>query len=319
MVRAASPTNSLKEGKVSWQNFQSLRVSQSQAAPIKRRYSVTADVLSFQRCPRQYGYFAVRGFAPAHTVQIYYGTVIHQVLDRAHAHYMGLINPHTRGQIPTDDDIERYFQEVDSALRARGIRAVRAAERHAALRRLKLFNQIEGPQLYPRVKDTEHRLQSDRGDYLLHGVVDVLADDPNWLPGMGAEIWDYKGGHCPNTNSEDFRRYEFQMLVYAELYRERNGLYPVKAILYFLGELDEAQTSLVRPANALVEVPLDPQRIQVALQMFNTTVAQIESCRASNSWPVPQPGQEPDKATCDICDIRWHCPARVHQYPMRYP
>jgi hypothetical protein len=302
-----------------WRTFQRLRVPRLQTAPIKHRYSVTADVLSFQRCSRQYGYFAVRGYAPAHTVQIYYGTVIHQVLDRAHAHYMGLIDPNTQGQFPTDDDIERFFQDVDSALYARGIRAIRAAERQAALRRLKLFNRIEGPQLYPRVRDTEHRLQSDRGDFLLHGVVDVLADDPNWLPGMGAEIWDYKGGHCPNINSEDFRRYEFQMLVYAELYRERNSLPPVKAILYFLGELDAAQISLVRPATALVEVPLDPQRIQVGLQVFDNTVTQIETCRVSDDWPSPQPGQEPDNATCDICDVRWHCPARAHQYPMRYP
>jgi PD-(D/E)XK nuclease superfamily len=52
------------------------------------------------------------------------------------------------------------------------------------------------------------------------------------------EIWDYKGGHRPRPNSQDLRRYEFQMLLYAELYRERNGVYPVKVILYFPSELD---------------------------------------------------------------------------------
>jgi hypothetical protein len=286
---------------------------------MRRRYSVTSDVLSFQRCSRQYGHFAARGYEPAYTVQIYYGTVIHQVLDRAHAHFRGLIDPNTQGQIPTDIDIERYFNEVDRGLRARGIRAVSTAERDAALRRLKLFNQIEGPQLYPRVRDTEHRLQSDRTNYLLHGTVDVLADDPAWLPGMAAEIWDYKGGRRPNLNSEDFRRYEFQMLVYAELYRERNGIYPQRVILYFLGELDPAQTTLVRPPTALVDVALQPQRIQIALQTFDNTVSQIETCRNNDNWPAPQPGQEPNADTCTICDIRWNCPAVRQRYPMRYP
>lgn len=301
------------------QVFRDLHIPLAQAAAIRRRYSVTADVLSFQRCPRQYGFFAIRGYEPAYTVQIYYGTVIHQVLDRAHSHFRGLDDPSTTGQIPTDQDIERYFNDVNRALRARGVRAVSTVERDAALSRLQLFNQIEAPQLYPRVRDTEHRLQSDRGDYLLHGTVDVLADDPHWLPGMEAEIWDYKGGHRPNLNSEDFRRYEFQMLVYAELYRERNGSYPSRAILYFLGELDEAESTGMRPPNALVDVPLNSQRIQVALETFGTTVQEIEECRATGQWPAPQPGQEPDVKTCDICDIRWNCPAVGHRYPMRYP
>lgn len=308
---------------MAWQKFQGLRTPVSQPPFLKRRYSVTADVLSFQRCKRQYGHFAVRGYEPAHAVQIYYGTLIHQVLDRAHAHHAGLINPETAGQIPTDQDIENYFKEVDTALRARGIRSVRSftqeSERTAALRRLILFNQIEGPELYPRVRDTEHRLQSDRDDYLLHGTVDVLADMSGYLPGMGTEIWDYKGGHKPNRNSEDFRRYEFQMLVYAELYRERNGHYPEKAILYFLGELDALDDLSIRRSNALTAVRLDPNRIQTALKAFRDAVTEIEDCRLHDEWPAPQRDEEPDERTCDICDIRWNCPTRAGKYPMRYP
>ena len=306
---------------MTWQNFQHLKVLTPPSTFLKRRYSVTADILSFQRCKRQYGYFAVRGYEPANAVQIYYGTLIHQVLDRAHAHYAGLMDPQTKDRIPTDQDIEQYFNEVDTALRVRGIRSVRsftqASERAAALRRLKLFNQIEGPELYPRVRDTEHRLQSDREDYLLHGTVDVLADLPNWLPGMTAEIWDYKGGNRPDPYSQDFRRYEFQMLVYAELYRERNGDYPEKAVLYFLGELDAVEGASTRPSEALVDVPLDLQRIKIALDEFNETVTMIENCKLNADWPAPQIG--PDDETCDICDIRWNCPARTGKYPMRYP
>ena len=308
---------------MAWQNFQYLRIPASQSRSLKRRYSVTTDILSFQRCSRQYGHFEVRGYAPAHTVQIYYGTLIHQVLDRAHAHYKGLIDPKTKGKIPTEQDIENYFDEVDTALRVRGIQSVRAfahaAEREAALKRLKLFNQIEGSELYPRVRDTEHRLQSDLGDYLLHGTVDVLADAPGSLPGMKAEIWDYKGANRPKPNSQPYRQYEFQMRVYAELYRERNGDYPEKAVLYFLNELDAAEDSLIRPPKSIIEVPLDPQRIQVALDIFKNTVESIESCRLKDEWPEPQPGFKPDENTCDICDIRWNCPARIGKYPMRYP
>ena len=308
---------------MAWQNFQDLRVPIFPAASLKRSYSVTTDILSFQRCRRQYGHFVVRGYEPAHTVQIYYGILIHQVLDRAHAHYAGSINPKTEGEIPTEKNIEDYFNEVDKVLRARGIRSVRNfahdAERDAALRRLKRFNQIEGPELYPRVRDTEHRLQSDLGDYLLHGTVDVLADVPNLLPGMKAEIWDYKGGKPPDRYSDEFHQYEFQMLVYAELYQERNGEYPEKAILYFLAALDAVENSPTRPSNALVEITLDPERIQLALKTFNTTVENIEDCRRNADWPEPEQGTEPDENTCNICDIRWDCPARKGKYKLRCP
>ncbi len=308
---------------MSWQKFQGLVLPNPQHIFIKRRYSVTSDVLSFQRCSRQYGHFAVRGYEPAHTVQIYYGTLIHQVLDRAHAHYAGLRDSRTKDQIPTDEDIEHFFTEVDTALRARGIRSVRAftqvSEREAALKRLILFNKIEGPELYPRVRDTEHRLQSDQGDYLLYGTVDVIANSPNWLPGMKAEIWDYKGGDRPNRNSDDFHRYEFQMLVYAELYRERNGEYPERAILYFLGELDEVADSPKRPEQALVDIPLKSRRIQTALETFKHTVHEIECCRLHDYWPTPQPQGGPGERTCNICDLRWNCTARTGKYPMRYP
>jgi putative RecB family exonuclease len=148
--------------------------------------------------------------------------------------------------------------------------------------------------------------------------VDVLADDPQWLPGMGAEIWDYKGGRKPK-NQEDFIRYEFQMLVYTELYHERNGVYPTKAILYFLGELDDAKDTLQRPSTALVEVAIAPKRREIALQNFDKTVADIEECRTNDRWSAPPIGQEPDQETCDICDLRWNCSSVGQGYPMRFP
>jgi hypothetical protein len=40
---------------------------------------------------------------------------------------------------------------------------------------LRTFNRVEGPLLYPRVLDPEFRLESERANYILRGVVDVLA------------------------------------------------------------------------------------------------------------------------------------------------
>jgi hypothetical protein len=261
---------------------------------------------------------------------VYFGTIIHQVLDRAHAHYMGLYDPATMGQIPTDAAIDEYFTEVDNALRSRGIRAINPQLRDLACELIKRFNQLEGPTLYPRVRETEHPIQADRGSYILHGTVDVLADPEVGEPTYDQmEIWDYKGTKFPDPNVSNphqaelnqrrLQMYQFQMYVYAELYRSRNGVYPAKAILYFLNELNDGPSPTNRPPNALYEVSFDESVIQQALADFGNTVDAIEQSRGLDQWPAPSQEQDPGKETCDICDIRWSCPLKSTKYPMRYP
>jgi putative RecB family exonuclease len=300
-----------------WQNFQSLQVPFNPPTPGRRRYSVTADILAYQQCSLQYGAFAVRRYEPALVVQLFYGTVIHQVLDRAHAHYRGELGV-PAGTLPTDADIDNYFNQVENALIARKIRAVQSV-RDQAKGILKRFNSLEGPTLYPRIIDTECRLQADQGKYILHGNVDVLiASDAGGANEV--EIWDYKGANKPSLGSPDYQRYVFQMQVYADLYRQKTGTAPTRAVLYFLNELAGNLVPTVRPVNALLAVNLDPPSVQQALQSFGQTVQQIETCRAVRSWPDPTVA--PALPTCNACDLRWNCNAAAgfgRPYPMIHP
>ncbi len=292
-----------------WQHFQTLQLHQNPPAPLRRRYSVTADILAYQQCPVQYGAFVARKYEPALVVQLFYGTVIHQVLDRAHAHYRGELGQ-PGGTLPSNADIERYFTEVEIALRARRIRAAQRV-RDQALDILQTFNNLEGPILYPRILDTECRLQADQGNYILHGNIDVLADSIG-VPG-GVEIWDYKGAFRPSVGDADFQRYVFQMQVYADLYRQKTGQTPTKAVLYFLNELNQSPGK--RPVNALLEVNLDSQSVQQALHSFGQTVTDIEACRVSRNWPGPV--SAPSLQSCNACDLRWNC-ASAHGFGRKY-
>lgn len=304
---------------MAWQNFQGLQVRRSISSNRKRRYSVTADILAYQNCSIQYGTFAVRKYEPALAVQLFYGTIIHEVLDRAHAHFRGLIGPQLQGSLPTDQDIENYFLEVENSLRARRIQAVRQV-RDQALEVIKRFNQLEGPELYPRIYDTECRLQADQGHYILHGNVDVLATSPE-NPDI-VEIWDYKGSMKPSMGAPTYEKHVFQMQVYAELYRRRTGQVPQRAILYYLNELKGPTPPPKRPKNALLEVIFDPNSVNMAMNSFNTTVHDIEMGRNTNLWPAPDPNKPPTEETCDACDLRWTCQAANNfgrRYEMRFP
>lgn len=300
-----------------WQNFQSLQVAFNPPGQSRRRYSVTADILAYQQCSLQYAAFAVRRYEPALVVQLFYGTIIHQVLDRAHAHYRGELGV-PQGTLPTDADIDNYFTQVENALIARRIRAVQSV-REQARTILKRFNSLEGPTLYPRIIDTECRLQADQGQFILHGNVDVLAASNVGAAGA-VEIWDYKGANKPSVGDPDYQRYVFQMQVYADLYRQKTGAAPSRAILYFLNELSGEPAPTVRPINSLLEVSLDAPAVQQALQGFSQTVQQIEVCRATRNWPAPTIA--PALATCNACDLRWNCAAAAafgRNYQLLYP
>ena len=234
-----------------YQHFQSLNLQNTNPVPARRRYSVTSDILAYQQCSIQYGAFAVRHYEPALVVQLFYGTIIHQVLDRAHAHYRGELGV-PQGTMPSASDIKRYFTEVENALKAQRIRAV-GNVRDQALRVLKRFNSLEGPALYPRILDTECLLQAEQQDYILHGNVDVLAQS-DVADRNNVEIWDYKGARRPSMGDPEYQRYVFQLQVYADLYRRKTGHTPTKAILYFLNELAPDPEPKTRPVNALLEV-----------------------------------------------------------------
>lgn len=300
-----------------YQHFQSLNLQNAKPVLPRRRYSVTSDILAYQQCSIQYGAYAVRRYEPALVVQLFYGTIIHQVLDRAHAHFRGELGV-PMGTMPTDSDINRYFTEVENALKARRIRAV-SNVRDQALRVLQRFNSLEGPALYPRILDTECLLQADQQSYILHGNVDVLAYSGDPQSGQ-VEIWDYKGATRPSMRDPEYQRYVFQLQVYADLYKRKTGQVPTKAILYFLNELAPDPVPHNRPINALLEVSLDPAAVQQALQSFGQTVQQIESFRSSRQWPNPT--EDPGKFTCDACDLRWNCSAATNfgrSYPLIYP
>ncbi len=298
-----------------WRSYTNVNVPPQTLTPARPRFSLTSDIISFRRCRRQYGYFGNDGYAPAQTLQVFYGTVIHQVLDRCHRHFSGLMPGVPGGNIPSNTDVEQYFVEVENALLAQGIRPVSIQVRNNALRVIEIFNILEGPQLYPRVVDTEYRLESDRTQYIMRGVVDVLADSVE-ADADEREIWDYKGTNRPAASDPILRDYIWQMCVYAELYRVRTGAYPKRAILYFINELRTASGEPPpsrRPPRAVYEVDFsEPTLIRTALNSFDQTASDIILCKRQQDWPAPS--NRPDEGTCDVCDIRWSCvfgPARL--------
>jgi putative RecB family exonuclease len=301
------------------------KISLSDDNKFKKKYSVTGDILQFQLCPRQYGFFNVRGYHPSNLTQFWFGTIIHQVLDKLHLQYLGRLDPQKKGQTPSDDDVKVYFDQIMESLRTKGIRAINENEKKLALKLIMIFNSVEGPTLYKNVEDTECSLQDDVGDFILHGKVDLIKDVSvgKEINGYNSvEIWDYKGSTFPDVSSEDgknrLNQYTSQMLAYAHLYYLREGKYPLKCVLYFLNELNTDPEPTSRPTQAIYEIdirnPIFKDAIDKTLKDFSEVVEKIEKYKEIDEWKVIV---KPDKKTCDICNLRWDC--NKVKYPMRYP
>lgn len=278
----------------------------------RRRYSVTGDILSYRRCARQYGHFTDFGYSPAGSGQLYFGQVVHRTLDRIHQQYKGQIQGKEAGVVPDGETVREYFEQVSESLVSRGIYPMSEKAEEKALEYIKRFNRQMGDELYPAVKDTEHQLKRQHEDFVLEGTVDVLTrasaaeDDPGeW------EIWDYKASQVPEEGSHDMQNYRFQMQVYAGLFELKNGELPARAVLYFLGEEN--------PKEAMIEIPFTRKEIDRAIDVFSSTVNDIEESRRQESWPAPDPKDAPTEETCADCDLRWDCPAVEGKYPLRTP
>ncbi len=265
----------------------------------------------------------MRGFSSATATQRYFGTLVHDVLDRIHREQRA--NP--GAPLPDEHAVRQFVAEAHDRLIRSGVRPYnsRQQQEHAA----KLIHRFVisiGPSFFPHVKETEYRLervlQTPGGrDYILDGVVDVLSGavshalqlpvstDPD-----DTEIWDYKSGRMPEQNSSELRDYQYQMRVYAELYRQQTGDYPARCVLVFVGELgDDRSWNLSggvakRFPELFYIVQPNPRHIQRAMEDFHETVEAIEAERAkrfAEQWAPPE--HRVDMATCEACEIRYNC------------
>lgn len=289
--------------------------------PRIRRYSTTGDILAFKRCQRQYGFFGVRGFASATATQRYFGTLVHDVLDRINRNYR--VNP----VLPDEAQIIELVEEGHERLIRSGIRPYNSRQqRELAARLIHRFVLLIGPHFFKHVLQTEYRLEralkTHTGrDYILNGIVDVLSGAISHELGLpfstepdDVEIWDYKAASMPAKTSPTLQDYMYQMRVYAELYRQQTGDYPARSVLVFVGELDDDKRwdpTDLDPSNfPRLVYPIHPtmKHVEVAIADFNNTVELIEVERAkpyNQQWLAPT--HPVDQQMCEACELRYNC------------
>lgn len=294
---------------------------------VIKKYSVTADILSFKRCRRQYGFFGVRKFRSATATQRYFGTLVHDVLEQINRNYQMKKSLPIEEALPNEEEIKILVEKAHERLILSGIRPYNTEDQKIrAAKLISRFVELIGPVFFLHVDKTEYHLEhsinpGENDEFILHGIVDVLSGAVAHDLGMpystepdDIEVWDYKSGKCPPKDSTELQDYQYQMRVYAHLYRQQTGNYPARCVLVFLGELDDddiwKRCSRDHRQFPSLFYTIDPQprHIVKAINDFEKVVKEIEIEKSkpySEQWLAPI--NAPDAATCDSCELRYNC------------
>jgi hypothetical protein len=166
-------------------------------------YSLTGDILSFQRCGLQYRYYNGSSLPPSRPVQLWTGEFVHGVLEEAYRHWLDHHPPFPWPNNPTpwpnpgtsparaNHDIGVLGDIVEARLTAAGKTPRSQEARDFAYRRVEAAVNILGPHLFPLITAAERRISGTRAmptlpgggnpvrggadRYELTGVVDVIS------------------------------------------------------------------------------------------------------------------------------------------------
>lgn len=168
------------------------------------KYSLTGDVLSFQRCGLQYRYYNRSSLPPSRPVQLWTGEFVHGMMEDMYLYWQQNQTPFPwpchqtpwPGTTPPTNRLEYDLgvlgDKVEARLRASGKTPRDRKARDAAYRRVEAAMNLLVPHLFPLITAVEEKLnstrpmpmcainapqgQQTRGDrYELTGVVDVIS------------------------------------------------------------------------------------------------------------------------------------------------
>ena len=237
------------------------------SAYLVPRYSVTGDILSFNRCGLQYRYLNGSSLPPARPVQVWFGEFIHSVLELATRYYQeNHLGPlpwehHQINKLICDPVVARLATEGKTP-------RSHSAEENARCRAVVAINQL-GPQLFPLVEAAEVPVSGTRSMlesaqyrasyYEITGRIDLVtspklndyaAEENPLIDSIksitqkeGVEepyeiLVDYKGMRRPPVSSEEWELYERQLQTYSWLRQQQPDAYEVVAgLVIFVNEL----------------------------------------------------------------------------------
>ena len=267
---------------------ESLRPSETDISPLKgsglkKSYSFTGDILTYEICPMQYKFFRELEFLPGRSTNTFTGTLIHAVLEDIHR---AVIN-HEENKI-TPENISEWFREEYEHLSRTEQAYLTQAARETVLGQIMRYVQRQGSD-WSAIRKAEYEVNAVRGDYILEGKIDLIS-----IRDGETEITDFKSGAKPNINinadRERLETYRRQIFAYAYMVEHAAGLKVNRMKLYYMAE---------ESGNPEITYQYDADEAEKIMKGFDDTVSKI-ACKEFSS-------KAQDSEICRECVFRYYC------------
>ena len=254
-------------------------------AAIKKQYAFTSDVAEYERCPRRYKLLKLFGFPSASMQSQLFGTLVHQSVEDIHR---AVLECGVDGVSLGEEAIEATVAANCASLEQ--VEGAQLKSRMSdAVKQVRNYLENNGD-IWRNVKEAEVSVSDVRGDYILTGQIDLLADAGTEGTGDSVVIVDFKTGKMPRDGSPILEKYRKQMHVYAHLVKEQLGYDVAGAKLYFTGD------TAGRPVR---DIPLAGESVDANIAEFDDVVGKIESGDFA--------AQAADPGECRECPMAFYC------------
>lgn len=285
-------------------------------------FSLVGDVISFERCPRQYGLQKHYDFEPDRPSQRFVGNLVHEVLATAWAGWDGRHPKYKRHEFLEPNQLDILIEEKVRSLKGRNVFAASERVLISLKDSIQAFYGLEMKKLIPKIDKSGVSLGLDLPDFRLTGRIDVVKDDV--ADRKRLELVKYKGSSAPDSSKPDHllrtKEAELEMLAYAALYQSAFDKLPEQGRIYFIGEYEQHMTTA--PRTGVMPIAITDAKVKAALADVAAIVGRIRSCKQKHEWLPPKAGKKHAGASmCDICEYETSCSA-IHPLgpsPARLP
>ncbi len=257
-----------------------IEFSEIEDVNLKPVYSFTSHLGVYDTCPRQYYFFKKLGFAPCHTGNTLFGTLVHETIEDINKAAIA-----GRTSEINDENIENWLNSNYRTLMMAEHYHLSRADKANALEQVKNYVDYVSDD-WSQIKETEVEVTDVHEEYILLGKVDLIRGE-----GDTYELVDFKTGEKPKPNDRStlLKHYKQQLMTYSHLVMQRTGKKISKAHLYYTRE----------KTDPLITVTVTKRGVNDTLESFEDIIQRIKN----NDFR----GYACEKKTCSNCDLRYYC------------
>jgi DNA helicase II / ATP-dependent DNA helicase PcrA len=251
---------------------------------IKKGFSFTSDINTYEECPRQYKFFNDLEFTPSRSAEVFFGSLVHQTIEEIHRYAI-----EDKLKELKEDKIRDVFEFNFRMLIESGMRPLAQKQKEIA------FGQIisyfrQNKQEMKMIKEIEVDVSLEKEKYILNGKIDlVLAKDDK------LEILDFKAQKKPKNDPSLIEKYRKQLCIYGHILEQRYKKKPQRLVIYWTGEKDKEKARMVFDYDHLI--------VDDAVKEFDKVVDKI----MSKDFKIKK---APKPEYCRECDIRRYCASK---------